>query len=429
MIHYCNHRLEYRRIWLTALLVILYLHRPLKGAEVWIGGSRAWGDWTTPGNEKQWTFLQNNVDGFYTNNFSMRPAESKTPTREERLAGMYRLLKNKKIFYETDLIHSSDDFDRQSIDLFLKQGFDYTGVTINYGTNEARNNIITREGRLPLYYMFGPWKGQGDINDPKDAELRLQISKYAGAAVDDPVTMWRGENGQKGTRSTVYSTIKWCHAHQQKFLFLLAPNDSGKTFLTEAQQLVRDLEDHNTSPDMWAVEFYGPQSFRDKLAVLPEAMPDGQPAATFSGVPYWLVHHLHDPKGWAHLQLSPSQPALVSDSKWEMGIDLTNRSNWLDLTPVVRMRPLATNGYHFRITLDEADVTNEMLSDGLVFNRKLRLMPGKTDKLILHITQDPHADAPRNLCAFDLFPNPADRERVNQTLLVSTDDSMSRLVH
>ena len=194
------------------------------------------------------------------------------PTREQRLSGMFNLLKNKKVFYETDRLHSSDDFDRNSIDMFLKQGFDYSGTTINYGTNELRNRIITRDGKAPLYYMFGPWNADGDISKPKNADLRMQISKYAGAAVDDPVTMWRGVNGHKDTRSAVYSTIKWCHADKQKFLFLLAPNDSGKTFLPEAQQLVRDLEDHDANPDMFAVEFYGPQSFERSSKCCPNQM-------------------------------------------------------------------------------------------------------------------------------------------------------------
>jgi hypothetical protein len=390
-----------------------------KAAEVWTGGSRAWGDFTTAGNENQWTFLRENVDGFYTNNFSMRPAESDTPTREERLAGMFKLLKNKRLFYETDRVHSSDAFDRASIDMFLKQGFDYSGTTINYGTNEARNRIITRDGQVPLYYMFGPWNGEGDISKPKNDDLRSQIGKYAGAAVDDPVTMWRGPNGHKDTRSMVYSTIKWCHANNQKFLFLLAPNDSGKTFLPESQQLVRDLEDHDANPDMFAVEFYGPKSFRDKLDILPESDAAGRPAATFSGVPYWLIHHLRDPKNWARLSLpaAPSAGAYASDVQ----VNLTNSSDWLDLTPVVRLRPIAAEGYRMRVSLGGFNVTSAILGDGVVFNGKQRLNPGDSRRLILHQDRDGRSANTGDgsaTWAMELLPHPSEPDRINQTLIV-----------
>jgi hypothetical protein len=416
----CRHSWNQQTVGSIALLMVMILLLNLScnalGAEVWTGGSRAWGDFTAPGNEDKWAFVRDNVDGLYINNFAMRPGESKTPTREDRLAGMYKLLKNKRVFYETDRIHSNDDFDRESIDLFLKLGFDYTGTTINYGTNESRNKIITRDGRVPLYYMFGPWNGEGDINNDKNNDLRSQIRKYAGAAVDDPVTMWRGANGHTGTRSMVYSTIKWCHGNKQKFLFLLAPNESGKTFLPEAQQLVRDLEDHKANPDIWAVAFYGPQSFRDKLEVLPETDADGHPAATFSGVPYWLIHHLRDPKGYARLS-SPQSLAISGNpgKTQDISIDLTNSSNWLDLTPVLRLRTGAAQGFHVTGTLDGIDVTTELQGDGLVFNCDRHLDHGTSRRLVLHLTIE-SAGAATGICRLELLPNPAELNRVNQTL-------------
>jgi hypothetical protein len=404
--------------FLIALFSLILFSTSGRAAEVWIGGSRAWGDFTAPGGAKQWTFLQENVDGFYINNFSMRPNESKSPTREPRVAGMYHLLKNKRIFYETDLIHSTDDFDRQSIALFLKQGFEYTGTTINYGTSAARTSIITQDGKLPLYYMFGPWNGEGDISKPKNNDLRTQIRKYTGAAVDDPVTMWRGPNGHKDTRSMVYSTIKWCHANKQKFLFLLAPNDSGKTFLSDAQQLVRNLEDNNANPDLWAVEFYGPQSFRDLLETLPESDADGRPADTFSGVPYWLIHHLRDPEKWARLSLPTDQTKAAAGGMHDVEVDLSNSSDWLELTPVVRLRPMKRSSSDVRVTMDHLDVTAEMLGDGLVFNRQRRLEPGTSRRLILHFVCDQSDTDSPGLYVLDLLPNPSEPKRVNQTFII-----------
>jgi hypothetical protein len=333
---------------------------------------------------------------------------------------MVRLLKNKRVFYETDRIHSTDAFDRDSLAAFDRAGFEYAGATINYGTDDGRDRIITRDGRVPLYYMFGPWTGDGDIAKPKNDQLRAEIRRHAGAAVDDPVTMWRGPDGHNGTRPMVYSTIKWCHANGQKFLFLLAPNESGPAFLPEAEQLVRDLEDHDANPDVWAVAFYGPQSFRDKLPVLPEADAKGEPAATFTGVPYWLLHHLRDPKKWAQLSLPDGGPAtLAPGQSCDVPVDLTNASDWLDLTPVVRLRPAITVGYRVRATLDGADVTAALLGDGLVFNRRQRLDPRSTRRIVLSVTRDRTADASA-AWTLELLPHPSEPGRVNQSIAITT---------
>ncbi len=390
-------------------------------ADVWIGGSRAWGDYTTPGNESKWTFLQKNVSGLYINNFAMRPKEAKQPTRQERLDGMYKLLKNKKVFYETDLVHSEDDFDQNSIDLFKETGFGYVGATINRGTSDARNKIITHDGTLPLYYMFGPWNGDGHIKKPKNDALRKNILKYAGAAVDDPVTMWRGPTGSRNTRQMVYSTIKWCHKNKKKFLFLLAPNDSGPSFLPEAKSLVHDLEDNKAFPDIFAVAFYGPQSFREKLEVLPEADDDGKPMPTFSGVPYWLIHHLKDPKKWAALSaLGGENIALRKDESKEFVIDLKNRSDWLDLTPVIRLRSQKAAGYAIRATLDGHDITSDLLGDGVILSGNDRLNPGTNRRFVVQVTRD-STSASTAAWALELLPNPSDMSLVNQTLQLTAN--------
>ena len=406
-----------RAVGLAVVLAALAAPRA-RGAEVWTGGSRAWGDLTTAGNENQWAFLQQNVDGLYTNNFSMRAEESTVPTRAQRLAGMFRLLKNKRVFYETDRVHSSDAFDRDSLAAFDQAGFEYAATTINYGTDDGRDRIITRDGRVPLYYMFGPWNGDGDIAKPKNDKLRAEIRRHAGAAVDDPVTMWRGPDGHNGTRPMVYSTIKWCHANGQKFLFLLAPNESGPTFLPEAKQLVRDLEDHDADPDVFAVAFYGPQPFRDKLDVLPEADPTGRPAATFTGVPYWLLHHLRDPKRWGRLDRPDGDDLSVDPGQSrDLPVDVVNAGDWLDLTPVVRLRAVADRGYDVRATLDGVDVTTALCGDGVVFNRGWRLGPATKRRLTLSIRRGASA-TPSAQWSLQLLPHPSEPRRVNQTVVL-----------
>ena len=393
-------------------------------AQIWIGGSRAWPDYIADGAAPQWKFLAQNADGFYINNFAMRltdktlKLEPTAPARFAALQKMSALLKNDKLFYETDQEHSTDEFEKNALDNFKKAGFDLTAVTINRGTNPDRTAILTDNGARPLYYMFGPWHGGGDINRDENKELRDNIAQFGGAAVDGPVTMWRKDAGKMKTM--VYSTIEWTQAQNKEFLYLLAPNESGAGFLEETQKLAHDMEDNGANPNIWAVSFYGPPKFRDALETLPEATPDGAPAPTFSGAAYWLIHHLRDSNG--ALQLSSetepatgkTAPILDLSKATKFNISVANNSKWLDLAPVVRARiegqaeAQTTPGWTMKWTIGERDVTREMNGEGLVFNRDLRLQPGQSRELTLEITRSPAQGkfAPFSI-QLELMPHPS----------------------
>lgn len=386
-------------------------------AQIWVGGSRAWPDYIAPGAASQWKFVADNADGFYINNFAMRLTDKTlklapdAQSRFEALRAMNGLLRHKNLFYETDQEHSTDEFEKVALDNFVKAGFEVKGVTINRGTNPQRSAILTADGQRPLYYMFGPWRGGGDIENAENADLRANIAKFNGAAVDGPVTMWRKNAGQM--KPMVYSSIRWTQAHNERFLYLLAPNESGAGFLDEARRLAHDLEDNGANPDIWAVSFYGPPTFRDKLETLPEATPDGAPAVTFSGAAYWLIHHLRDSAGALKLKL---------DAQSARGFDFTlsNASQWLDLAPVVRARFDGEGelpaGLKLQWTIGERDVTEEINGEGLVFNRDLRLNPGEKRALKLRIVGDTKgAKVPVRL---EVMPHPS-TPIVQQTLKIS----------
>ena len=369
-------------------------------AQVWIGGSRAWPDFIAEGAAPQWKFLADNADGFYINNFAMRLTDKTLklePTAEARYAAlqeMSALLKSDKLFYETDQAHSTDEFEKNALENFEKAGFEVAAVTINRGTNPARTAILTENGQRPLYYMFGPWRGGGDIGNAENKELRENIAQFGGSAVDGPVTMWRKNAGKM--KPMVTSTIRWTQENDQKFLYLLAPNESGAGFLEETRNLAHDLEDNGANPNIWAVSFYGPPKFRDALETLPEASPDGAPAKTFSGAAYWLIHHLRDPDGALSLKLD-------SRSDDELNFTLANSSAWLDLAPVVRLRfdGAAPAGQTMKWSVGDRDVTEQINGEGLVFNGDLRLNSGEKRGLKLQVTG---ASRPFRL---EMMPHPA----------------------
>ena len=392
-----------------------------QSAQVWIGGSRAWPDFIAPDAAPQWKFVAQNVDGFYINNFAMRLTDKTLkmePTAEARfraLQTMSELLAHKNLFYETDQQHSTDEFEKNALANFAKAGFDVKAVTINRGTNPERSAILTDDGARPLYYMFGPWRGGGDIENAENADLRANIVKFSGAAVDGPVTMWRKNAGKM--QPMVYSTIRWTQAHGEKFLYLLAPNESGADFLMESQKLAHDLEDNGANPDIWAVSFYGPPTFREKLETLPEADANGAPAPTFSGAAYWLIHHLRDPDRSLRLSLpreyaaaGEATPILDFDKTQKFEITVANDSQWLDLAPVARARfegklPASLT---MKWTIGERDVTKAINDEGLAFNRDLRLQPGQSRELTLEIERNARQEkfAPVAL-TLELMPHPS----------------------
>lgn len=392
-----------------------------KAAQIWIGGSRAWPDYIAEGAAPQWNFLAQNADGFYINNFAMRLTDKTLklePTKEARFAALQKmsgLLKIDKLFYETDQQHSTDEFEKNAFDNFKKAGFDIVAVTINRGTNPERTAILTKNGARPLYYMFGPWRGGGDINNEQNQELRENIAQFGGSAVDGPVTMWRKDAGKMKTM--VYSTIRWTQSQNKEFLYLLAPNESGADFLEETRKLAHDLEDNGANPNIWAVSFYGPPTFRDTLETLPESLPDGAPAKTFSGAAYWLMHHLRDPENALRLSFAMSnqdvatrnaKPVFDLSKTRKFEFSVANDSQWLDLTPVVcaRLDERPAN-LNLKWTIGARDVTREINGEGLVFNRELRLNPGQSRKLTLEIAGETEGKLAPTALKLELMPHPS----------------------
>jgi hypothetical protein len=54
--------------------------------------------------------------------------------------------------------------------------------------------------------------------------------------------------------------------------------------------MVRYLESQHASPDVWSVFEYATD-----IPAVPEQV-DGQPVSTTSGIAYWLIQHIHNPR-------------------------------------------------------------------------------------------------------------------------------------
>jgi len=405
---------RYTRHVVLGILLSGVLHRPASASEIWMGGHRAWLDIAKPENASQWLFLQKHIDGFYINNFAMRhktgdPLEAE---RKAQLRQVYALLAKKRVFYETDLKHAKLDEDVRNIALFRAAGFEYAGATINYGTDPARTALLTERGQYPLYYMFGPWNYKDGLQSAKGKALLANISPLAGGSVDGPVTMWRRNAGNM--HETCFEAIRWCHANKKKFLYLVAPNESGVAFLEETQKLVRAFEDEETCPDIWAMGFYGPPEFRKALETLPEKTGDGVPAKTFTGAVYWLMHHLRDPERKLQLAI-PAQAGieekddlvkLQPGSGGKYAVTVTNSSKWCDYAPLLRVKlDNAGPGWNGRWLLDGQDVTKELMGSGLNCVGKRRLGPGGKITLTLELARTAISTSQPLDIAIGLFSN------------------------
>ena len=98
-------------------------------------------------------------------------------------------------------------------------------------------------------------------------------------------------------RSGSYSVVKYAHSLHKTAAVMVAPYDLKPTslWLAVAQECVRQHEDAGAKPDIWIVFEYATET-----PTLPETV-NGKPADTITGMAYWLIHHVQDPKHWARL--------------------------------------------------------------------------------------------------------------------------------
>lgn len=377
-----------------------------------------------------WTWVRQNADGYYLNTFPLKnnPGD---PAQNGRLRDMAALFTHKNVFYETEAesylhrVHDADDQAR--IKILQQDGFAVTYVTCNGNFTDERATLLkTWSGTRPLLALMGPWAIGGDINhptNPKAAQWRTLTTKNDGSATDSPLAAW--EKNFQNCRKGSYSGVRYAHAHGKLAEVMLCPHKLGtnENWLAMSEQYVRDHEDNDAFPDIWAVSYYA--AYLEAHAVTPEQI-DGAPAPSVTGVAYYLIHHLRDNDHAARLS-APTLPALANPaegarlflnaSTQTFQVNLDNDSTWLDLIPVLKAQVSdAGSAWNVAFTYGGRDITAMVRSaGGFCFYKSDRLNPGNNRTISVTVTsrtgQVSHAPLTISL---QLLPHPT-TPIVNQT--------------
>ena len=347
-----------------------------------------------------WSWVRQNADGYYLNTFPLKD-NGDEPVQNQRLSAMAGLFAHKNIFYETEAesyAHRvTDANDQARIALLQKNGFTVTYITCNGAFTDARATLLkTWRGTRPLLALMGPWAIGGDINhptNPKAAQWRNLTTRYDGSATDSPLAAWADNKGN--CREGSYSGVRFAHAHGKLAEVMLCPHKLGtnENWLAMSRQYVRDHEDNDAFPDLWAVSYYA--AYLEAHAVTPEQV-DGAPAASVTGVAYYLIHHLRDNDRAARLS-APALAALpdpaggarltLNAASQSFQVRLANGSPWLDLAPVLQAQVNdATAAWNVSFSLDGRDITAAVKNaNGFCFYKADRLNPGDDKTIVVTV--------------------------------------------
>ena len=144
--------------------------------------------------------------------------------------------------------------------------------------------------------MNGDIEGPSVANHPNYNKItRDFIIKSDGISTDGPMGFWKTDFGKM--READISLVRFAHSHGKKAMIMISPfgahqagYDPKAEFLTQAKSLVHLLESSGAQPDIYSIFEYATD-----IATVPEALSD-QAQDTTTGVAFWLLHHLKEPK-------------------------------------------------------------------------------------------------------------------------------------
>lgn len=391
--------------------------------QVYVGSANGWDAMIA--HPEQWASVRKNADGFYVNFIQMLRGD------KNKCAQTAALFSRKNAYYESDSRYTGlggfpdgGQFSRalqtQQLNALLEGGFKVPYTSLNYGVDDLKLADLKRLGlpagkTRPCLAQNGPWTfGGGDItkNEGENARMRADTARTDGASTDGPLSLWQADQGQM--RQGSFSVVKYAHSLHKTAAVMVAPYDLKPTsqWLAVAQQCVRQHEDAGAKPDIWIVFEYATST-----PTLPESNKDGTAADTITGMAFWLLHHVRDPKHWAKITTPPALRLTPSVTT----LTVCNDSAWMDLCPVLFANlndPRHDWAVRFRV--NGKDVTQAMTrGGGLPFIGPLRLWPGQRRQVQVTMTRRHPAVAgsdPSAALQIGLRPNASAAGRVNQLM-------------
>jgi hypothetical protein len=368
-------------------------------------------------NISDWTYVQENVDGFYVNFIEMYAIM--TP---DDLLGFFNLYKNKSAYFESDANpdHQPLERDKTAIVALHKAGWNITHTSQNYGWTVERDqilgyyNLTEKIPRRPDFVQLGPWTLSGNIsNDPgtgpyPNSQYRAWINQSDGVSTDGPLGFWSIDF--QHMREGSYSTVQYAHSIDRPAAVMLCPYGAGintynstRDFLTVGISAIHGHEDNDADPDIWIIFEYADAS----IPAVPEQV-DGYPANTTTGMAYYALKHrdgepetldlyLHEGKVGQFAYVKQSMTAdMILNSDVPLGTTLkytlhvADYSPWLDYAACIRtfISSGKQNGWNIQYSMNEVDITTAVTSiDGFVFIREYRVRPNSVQSIVVSFTR------------------------------------------
>ena len=406
---------------LAAVTAALGLFTPPQAAraqQVYVGSANGWDAMNA--HPEQWAFVRRHADGFYVNFIQMLHPDAK------KCAKTSALFTRKNAYYESDSRNTglggfpdggqfSRAFQAQQLRALLDGGFKVPYTSLNYGVDDVKLADLKRLGLTPgttrpCLAQNGPWTFDGgDIMavGGENARMRADTARTDGASTDGPLSLWQADQGHM--RSGSFSLVKYAHRLHRTAAVMVTPYDlkPRSLWLAAAQGCVRQHEDAGAKPDIWIVFEYATDTL-----TLPETV-GGRPADTITGMAYWLIHHVQDPKHWARLT------GPVAGKAGGQTVTVRNDSAWVDLCPVLSARVKdPDHDWNVRFRVGGRDVTRQMTQSGLPFVGGRRLWPGdaRQVQIVMERKNPGRRDAAPPTVEIGLRPNPSASARLAQVL-------------
>jgi hypothetical protein len=366
-------------------------------------------------NTSQWTYVQQNADGYYVNFI-----EIDSILTHDDLLGFFKLFRNKFIYYESDAVNQPLDKEKAAIDAFHNVGWNITYTSQNYGWTLQHDEILGYYNltehviRRPDLVQVGPWTLSGNIsNDPgtgpyPNAQYRAWINQSDGVSTDGPLGYWQID--VQKMREGSYSVVQYAHSIGKTAAVMLCPYGAGvvtynstRDFVTVGISAIQEHEDNDADPDIWIIFEYAD----NVIPAVPEQV-NGYPANSTTGMAFYALKHrdgeaetldlyVDEGKIGQFTYVTQSTKAdLILNSNVPVGtilnytLHVADYSPWLDYAASIRViiSDGQQDGWHIRYSIAGVDITATMASaDGFIFVRENRVRPNTVQHISVSFTR------------------------------------------